>query len=159
MRPRLLALLAMALIGQAGCGEPDAARVGQDIDARGARVVVQDLWSNDRYETVLQRIATGDGTWVALAPKLASGADAAASEGLTIALAEALPRNATAVLSVLDPRRTALAPTRVCGVPFIEGTAINVADYVRSAEKAVNAVGEPQLNVQRTSCLMALQSS
>jgi hypothetical protein len=141
VRPRLLALLVMALIGQAGCGEPDAAMVGREIDARGARVVVQDLWSNDRYETVLQR------------------ADAAASEGLTFALAEALPRNATAVLSVLDPRRTALAPTRVCGVPFIEGTAINVADYVRSAEKAVNAVGEPQLNVQRTSCLMALQSS
>ena len=77
-------------------------RIARDIETDGVKAVVDRLWNSGDYDRLLNHIDKGTPAWVALAPKLAAGTDAGASEELTIALAYALPRNPQAVLSVLD---------------------------------------------------------
>jgi hypothetical protein len=134
----------------------DAASVASEIDAKGARTVVSQLYGDGTYSLVLDHIAAGEDEWVALAPRLAPGTDASTAEGLTIAMAEALPRNPAAVLTRIEFARGTLSSERVCGVPFIEGTPVDVPAYIRSAEAAVSAIRIPQLQAVKATCISAL---
>ncbi|WP_429347454.1 hypothetical protein [Paraburkholderia sp. Clong3] len=105
-----------------------------------------------------ERIGTGRADWVALAPKLAIGADGANAEGLGIALAYALPRNPAAVLKVVDPVEGdshILAVSRVCGIPFIDDAPKN--DKAK-ALRAVSAVTTANPHI-KARCLDALRKS
>jgi hypothetical protein len=154
-------LAAAAAILVLGCTPAPPAltpdRLRSDINAEGAVPVVQRLWTSGEYGHVLDQIAAGQQAWIAISPALASGADAAASEGLGIALAHALPRNPAAVLSVLDSQRRSLSPDRVCGLPFIEGDISDISAYRRDATAAVTKVTDAGLGVRRAACLAALQ--
>ena len=136
---------------------PEPGQIEREISAEGPRAVVSRLWRSGDYDGVLRKLATGDQRWVTLAPALAQGADAAAAEGLSVALAEALPRNAEGVLKVLNSSRRALSPARVCGVPFIEGTKINIGSYLAEATTAVSAVTSDRLQGAKAACLAALR--
>jgi hypothetical protein len=137
--------------------KPEPGQILQEIEAAGPRVVVGRLWNSGDYEEVLRRMAAGDESWVMLAPALAQGADAAAAEGLTVALAEALPHNAEGVLKVIEPSRRALSPARVCGVPFVEGTNIDIPSYTAEAMAAVSAVTSDRLQPAKAACLEELR--
>jgi hypothetical protein len=137
--------------------KPEPGEVEQAMEAEGPRAVVNRLWNSGDYEEVLRRMAAGDKRWVALAPALAQGADAAAAEGLSVALAQALPHNAEGVLRVLDPSRRALSPERVCGVPFVEGTDIDIPSFLAEATAAVSAVSSDRLQPAKAACLAELR--
>src|SRR5271155_932831 len=113
---------------------PDA--IARDIATHGASAVVARLLANGDYDRVMDRIDTGEARWVALAPKLAPGADAGAAEELPIALAFALPKNPRAVLAVLGGAN-GFPVEDVCSAPFIEGTIKDIPAYVKRAAKAV----------------------
>ena len=76
------------------------------IERYGGRRAVDDLISrrtpdknNDfgAFDIVLDGISSGDAAWLALVPKLDTGGHAAVGESLPIAVAYALPKNATGV--------------------------------------------------------------
>jgi hypothetical protein len=136
---------------------PEPERIESELSTEGAQATVSRLWQSGDYDDVLRQMATGDERWVTLAPALAQGADAGAAEGLTIALAEALPRNAEGVLGVLDPSRRTLSPPRVCGAPFIEGVKIGIGAYLAEATRAVSAVSQARLQSAKAACLAALR--
>jgi hypothetical protein len=136
---------------------PAADRLAAEMKSESARPVVRRLWESGEYDRVLDRIAAGDSAFIALSPQLAAGADAGAAEGLGVALARALPKNALAVVSVLDRRRPAISPARVCGLPFVEGADIDVAGYRREAEAAVERVDGASLQDLKAACLTALR--
>lgn len=136
---------------------PMADRIAAEIKSDGAGPVVRRLWDSGEYDRLLDGIASGDSALIALSPALAAGADAGAAEGLGVALARALPRNAAAVLSALDPRRPPISPARVCGIPFIEGGVADVAAYRRKAEMAVERLDGASLQDPKAACLAALQ--
>jgi len=148
-------LVAVTLTATAQVLTPNA--ISAAISAEGSTTVVRRLWADGSYEHVLDRVASGDSAWISLAPKLAAGADAAASEGLGVALARALPRNANAVLSVLNAERPAISPDRVCGLPFVEGSIDDISAYRRDATAAVTSVNDGALRQRRAECLAALQ--
>jgi hypothetical protein len=129
------------------------------IKSHGAKYVVDALSSQDRYEELLKHIDLGESDWVALAPELAPGTDAATAEELAISLALGLPRNSAAVLSVLDPRTEPLAPERVCGVPFIEGTVKDIPGYIRRSQSALQRVQDARLAERKTECLNGLNEA
>lgn len=151
-------MAAVVLLG--GCtslmATPTPERISDEIRTQGAGRVVHRLWENGDYRQVLDGISAGDSKWIALAPALAAGTDAASSEGLSLALARALPKNPAAVLSVLQPDRGAVSAPRVCGLPFIEGDIIDVADYRRSAIAAVAKVEGDSLKDAKAACLVGL---
>jgi len=127
------------------------------IDRDGARAFLASL-DEAGAEHLFENIQSGRASWIALTPKLAAGADAANAEGLGIALAYALPKNAAAVLNAVavdDASNSALAVSRVCGVPFIEEVP---KGYRQKALRAVAAAKDVVPHV-RQQCLQALRAA
>jgi hypothetical protein len=153
-------VLAAALAGAAAHAaprfppRPTPAEVEASLARNGARATVSALFDQRRWDYVSDRIGAGDGAWVALAPRLAAGADAGTAEDLPIALAFALPRNPAAVLAALGSGAFDIG--EVCGAPFIEGTVSDLPAYVRRARAAVRRVDAPALAAARRACLAAL---
>lgn len=66
----------------------------QEIRSRGAQTIVSELYADSAvWYSVLREIASGDETWLNAAVALRSGADAATSEMLSLAVGEALENN------------------------------------------------------------------
>ncbi|WP_028225334.1 hypothetical protein [Paraburkholderia ferrariae] len=155
--------LAMILLVASGAafaappiGTPD--QISTAVDSKGAQAFFESL-SEDDADKLMDKIGSGQSQWIALAPKLAKGADASNAEGLGIELAYALPKNPTAVLGVVDPvdgDGHSLQVSRVCGIPFIETIP---RGYKAKALRAVEKVSDPQLQQIKARCLKALENS
>ena len=150
-------VFAVVVVASASAALLSPEAIDRDIEQHGARAVVHRLLANGDYERVMDRIDTGDARYVALALKLAPGADAGAAEELPIALAFALPRNPRAVLAVLGPNGFPVED--VCSAPFIEDTVKDIPGYIRRAERAVSAVDDPKLAKTRDACLTQLSQA
>jgi hypothetical protein len=93
-----------------------ASQFAASVKAEGARAAVAALVSGGDWPRVMAAIRNGAGDWIALAPELARGADAAHGAQLTAALAQALPRAPADVLAVVDLRRSPIIGVQaVCG--------------------------------------------
>ncbi|QCP54382.1 hypothetical protein FAZ95_36190 [Trinickia violacea] len=156
MRRNLSSALALfVLASPAFAATLTPAQIERDIRVHGARVTVQSLDREGKFNAVLDRIASGKAAWVRLAPGLAQGTDAGDSTGLTVALARALPKNPTAVLAALD-EGPVIGPAAVCGVPFIEPSPQEVHEYLGRAIPAVTHVEPSDRLAHRSACLEAL---
>lgn len=161
-----LSALALSLVLSAGytaataCNLPaTAAQADKRIVAIGAKAFLNNL-NEDQLDTLYRRIGKGASDWVALAPKLAKGADAANAEGLTIELAKALPRNPKAVLSVITADADGiLSAHMVCGMPFIEDTATHLAAYKKQTLRKLSHVTEPALLKAKQNCERVLKAA
>lgn len=154
-------LLVIALFSHpvAATAAPSYDEVHARLAAQGPRATVESLSKAGKFEFVLNRIGSGDRTWIGLVPKLARGADGANAEGLGIALAEALPKNPRTVLAALDLRGgPILGPERVCSAPFIEPKPGVLSGYKDRAIKAVTTVRQPALARAAGACLTRLRA-
>ena len=155
LKPLVLAgLIAMLPTGVSAKLKPD--EIGGRIDKIGASATVAALIAKHKWNRVLGYIGTGKPAWLALAPKLVAGTDASASLGLTIALADALPRNPAGVLDLVRTGKGPLALSQVCAAPFIEPIPADLVTYRRSAKHALDALTDVHLREARKSCLAAL---
>jgi len=150
---RKLMLLGLAWIVMATAAAPSVTDVQGMIARQGAVATVQALSADGRWDAILDRIGAGDTAWIALAPRLAPGADAGTSEGLGIALATALPAQPAAVLAVLTTAGPpSLSPARVCSAPFIEDTAAHQHAYKAQALSALVKVTNAKLQTSLGAC-------
>ena len=152
-----LMLAAPAFTAPRFAAQPTAGEIAVSLTRYGARSTVSALFDQRRWDYVSDRIGAGDRPYLALAPRLAAGADAGAAEDLPIALAFALPRNAPAVLTALAPGG-GLDAAEVCDAPFIEDTVSDIPAWRRSAAAAVRRVADPRLAAVKATCLAALES-
>jgi hypothetical protein len=136
---------------------PTIAAVEAAIVRDGPQRTVRRLFDEGRWDEVAGHIARGEPGWVALGAKLAPGTDAGTAEDLVISLAFALPRDAPAVLAVLQAGAADVGD--VCGAPFIEGTVRDVPAYVRRATAAVARATDEGLAATRAACLDALEKA
>lgn len=158
MRRAFLFALALSVVCSAAnaAAQKTPAVIAKQINDEGAKATVNGM-SESEWDGVLKNIDSGNAAWVALVPKLAEGTDAGTSEDLGIGLAYALPKNAKAVLSAIDPSNgPVLGVGRVCSVPFIEGTIKSVPAYIRSAKAALSKVHDPALQDIKKACLSEL---
>jgi hypothetical protein len=129
------------------------------LGKHGARGTVQRLTRNagerdlGDYERVLDGVARGDPRWLALVPEIDPGTDADSAESLGIAVAEALPKNATGVLRLIRANRSWLS---ACSYPMIEPTPKEARSYFRRAIPAVKSVSDPALRPVKKMCLANL---
>ena len=137
--------------------QPTPAEIATSLSQYGAHATVAALFEQRRWDFVSDRIGAGEAPYVALAVKLAPGADAGTAEDLPIALAFALPRNAPAVLAAVDAG--GFDVTEVCGLPFIENTVEDRPAYQRLALAAVARVVDPKLAAPKAACLAALRDA
>jgi hypothetical protein len=138
------------------------ATVSRMIDRFGAKRTVDKLSNaapNDThaefgdFDKVLDGIASGDGRWLALVPKLAPGTDAGTAESLPIVLAEALPKNPVGVLRLI--KRDA-SWRDACSYPMIEPTRKQMRTYFKATIPAVRSVHDPALQTAKRVCLSEL---
>jgi hypothetical protein len=143
---------------------PSAAALNAEIDAKGAKEVVNRLnrahpdsnGQND-WSRVTDQMWMGRAAYIKLAPKLAPGTDAGSSEDLGISLAHALPLAPITVLRATDLKDgPTLGVSRVCGVPFIENTVKDIAGYIHAAQLALGKVATPELQAVKAACLTQL---
>ncbi len=129
--------------------------VGEQISLHGVHSVVERLCDKNLWNEVEDQIGRGRSDWIALVSKLRDGLDGETSEGVTVALALALPKNPRAVLAQIDPG----VQDQVCKAPFYyEGTIKNLPRYLRRAIKAVASVKDPNLESRKSLCLEALRT-
>jgi hypothetical protein len=141
----------------AAAAPPSPNDLSKNIQAVGAKAVVDDLVKNNQWDKITTFMAQGQSNWISLAPSLAQGSDAGTSEDLGMALAFGLPKSPRAVLAAIDPQNgPVLGVDRVCGVPFIEGTISDVNGYIKQAIAAVSAVNDPSLAGVKAACLKDL---
>ncbi len=133
--------------------------VMQEIVKHDPKHAVKVMWDQERYDELLGNISAGKEEWIALAPKIQPGTDAASSEDLGISLADALPKNPQAVLSILDQSKWAISFKSVCSIPFIEPEKDFYESYSKSALAAVKAVTNAGLAKQKALCLAELQKA
>lgn len=158
-RCALTLALSMPAATAAAAPPPTTAALAARLDRAGATATVRELNDEDRFDAVLDRIGQGSADWIALAPRLAPGTDAAAAEGLGIALAHALPLNPVAVLRATGVDDDgAVGIKRVCSIPFIETSPSYNGAYARRALAALSAVRETALLSKRDECRRLLQA-
>jgi len=132
-----------------------AASLSADISARGAAGVATDLARNKGagWRAVAAGVATGGDDWLNIAAALHSEADASFAEALSFALAKALQKNPSGVLTRLG------APAEIektCDVPLIEPTDAEVAKWKKASLAALAKVNDPALKDKVDACLAAL---
>jgi hypothetical protein len=138
-----------------------AAEISAEIDAKGAKAVITRLTNahvnamgQSDWSRTMDQIWNGRVAYIALAPKLAHGADGKSAQDLSIALARTLPAAPAAVLRVIDRHNgPVLGVARICGVPFAEPSSKDAIGYLRAAQSAVDDVDTPRLQHVRTACL------
>jgi hypothetical protein len=141
-----------------------AAEISAEIDAKGAKAVINrlatanvDAMGRSDWSRTMDQIWNGRLAYIALAPKLARGADSGPADDLGIALARALPVAPAAVLRVIDRHNgPVLGVDRVCGAPFIEPAAKDVSGYLRAARSAIDEVDAPRLQHVKAACVERL---
>lgn len=115
-----------------------ASQFAADVDRNGPKPAVEHLVAGGDWGRVLGGIRNGAADWIALAPELARGVDAAHATELTAALAAALPRAPSEVLAVADLRRgPVLGVQAICGAPAGSHVAAARAAYLADARESL----------------------
>jgi hypothetical protein len=130
--------------------------VKDDTRRIGAKAVVQQLYSSNRWETVLKKIETGDDAWLAVVQDLAEGTDAGTSEDLQVTLARALPKNPGAVLR-LTGTESFLSLDDVCAAPFIEPEHAFLMRYLTETRRSLASLNDTAVESKRLKCLSQIE--
>ncbi|HEX3699473.1 MAG TPA: hypothetical protein VHV27_02245 [Phenylobacterium sp.] len=130
---------------------PSAAEVSAMLRAEGPKATIDWLWADERRaDAVSYRIAGGNPTWLRLAVALRPGADAAAAEGLDIAVSQALAHNPAGVLRIAVPT---FPLKSTCGDNRIEPSPAEVRLFRGQALAALRSLRAPELRSARDVCL------
>jgi hypothetical protein len=160
----LLTLLALpAVYGHAqsiGASEMrgmSAADFERHIDQEGPQAFVQRLLKDvdphspeePNFDVVLEHVAEGSNAWLKAAARIAPYTDATFSQGLRVAIADALVANPTGVLKLIG---TEDHFDQACGYPFINQTDTYMLRHRREALAALARVHQPALLPKVESC-------
>ena len=121
------------------------------------RALVKNDWEN--YDFIFDKVASGDEEWIhAFVTYVVPGTDAAAAEGVPVALAHALSNNTKAVLA-LDKNLITPSLYSICGLPFYEPEYEFIKAHGKKTLKALRQVDDPELLDARDVCIRRLQGS
>jgi hypothetical protein len=131
------------------------------IDDEGAQQFVQRLIKDidphspeePNYDIVLEHVAEGSNGWLQAAAQIAPYTDATFSQGIRVAIADALVVNPTGVLKMIGTEEHF---DEACGYPFVRQTEKYMLQHQREALAALNRVHQPALAARKESCRKSL---
>jgi hypothetical protein len=134
-----------------------AADFQRHIDEEGARQFVGRLIKDidphspeePNYDIVLEHVAEGNNDWLHAAAEIAPYTDATFSQGIRVAIADALVVNPTGVLKMMGTEEHF---DEACGYPFVRQTETYMLQHKREALAALNHVHQPALAVKKENC-------
>ncbi len=129
----------------------------QHIDEEGAQPFVRRILTDvdphspeePNYDIVLEHVAEGSTAWLKAAAHIAPYTDATFSQGLRVAIADALVANPTAVLNLVGTEEHF---DQACGYPFVHQTDTYMLRHQHDALAALNRVRQPGLAAKKESC-------
>lgn len=101
------------------------------------------------YDIVLEHVAEGDNGWLHAAAEIAPYTDATFSQGLRVAIADALVVNPSGVLKMIG---TEAHFDQACGYPFVHQTDTYMQRHKREALDALKRVHQPALADRKEQC-------
>jgi hypothetical protein len=101
------------------------------------------------YDIVLERVAEGSTAWLHAVARIAPYAEATFSEGIRVAIADALIVNPTGVLNLVGTEEHF---DQACGYPFVHQTDTYLLRHKRDALAALARVRQPTLASKKESC-------
>ncbi len=101
------------------------------------------------YDIILEHIAEGSPGWLRIAGEIGPYVDPRFSEGLRVALADALVENPSAVLTLIG---TEDHFSEACGYPFVHQTEHYLQRHQHAALIALRRVHAPSLFEKREAC-------
>jgi hypothetical protein len=131
------------------------------IDEEGAQEFVRRLVKDidphspeePNYDIVLEHVAEGSNGWLHEAAEIAPYTDATFSQGIRVAIADALVVNPTGVLKMIGTENHF---DEACGYPFVRQTEKYMLQHKREALAALNHVHQPALAGKKESCRKSL---
>jgi len=141
-----------------------AADFQRHIDAEGAREFVHRLIKDidphspeePNYDIVLEHVAEGSNGWLHAAAQIAPFTDATFSQGLRVAIADALVANPAGVLKLIGTEEHF---DEACGYPFVRQTETYMLQHRREALAALKKVQQPALAAKKESCRKSLMDT
>lgn len=101
------------------------------------------------YDIVVEHVAEGDNGWLHAAAEIAPYTDRTFSQGLRVAVADALVVNPTGVLKMIGSEELF---DDACGYPFVHQTDTYMQRHKREALAALNRVHQPALAQRKEQC-------
>jgi hypothetical protein len=134
-----------------------AADFQRHIDEEGAQQFVARLMKDidphspeePNYDIVLEHVAEGSNGWLQAAAQIAPYTDATFSQGIRVAIADALVINPTGVLKMIGTEEHF---DEACGYPFVRQTETYMLQHRRQALAALTRVHQPALATKKESC-------
>jgi hypothetical protein len=134
-----------------------AADFQRHIDEEGAQQFVRRLINDidphspeePNYDIVLEHVAEGSNGWLHAAAAIAPYTDATFSEGIRVAIADALIVNPAGVLKMIG---TEAHFDEACGYPFVRQTDTYMLQHKREALAALKQVHQPSLAAKKENC-------
>jgi hypothetical protein len=134
-----------------------AADFQRHIDEEGAQQFVRRLMKDidphspeePNYDIVLEHVAEGSNGWLQAAAQIAPYTDATFSQGIRVAIADALVVNPTGVLKMIGSEEHF---DEACGYPFERQTETYLLQHRREALAALNHVHQPALAAKKENC-------
>lgn len=131
------------------------------IDEEGAQQFVRRLIKDidphspeePNYDIVLEHVAEGSNGWLHAAAQIAPYTDASFSQGIRVAIADALVVNPTGVLKMIGTEEHF---DDACGYPFVRQTETYMQRHKREALAALDHVHQPALAAKKESCRKSL---
>ena len=127
------------------------------IDQEGAQQFVHRLVHDidphspeePNYDIVLEHVAEGDNGWLHAAAEIAPYTDATFSQGIRVAIADALVINPSGVLRMIGTEEHF---NEACGYPFVHQTGTYMQRHQREALTALKRVHQPALADRKEQC-------
>jgi hypothetical protein len=134
-----------------------AAEFQRHIDEEGAQEFVHRLIKDidphspeePNYDIVLEHVAEGSNGWLHAAAEIAPFTDATFSQGMRVAIADALVANPAGVLTMIGTEEHF---DEACGYPFVRQTETYMLQHRREALAALKKVQQPALAAKKESC-------
>jgi hypothetical protein len=134
-----------------------AADFQRHIDEEGAQEFVRRLIKDidphspeePNYDIVLEHVAEGSNGWLHVAAAIAPYTDATFSQGIRVAIADALVVNPTGVLMMIGTEEHF---DEACGYPFVRQTDTYMLQHKREALAALKQVHQPSLAAKKENC-------
>jgi hypothetical protein len=101
------------------------------------------------YDIVLEHVAEGNAGWLEAAAEIAPYTDATFSQGIRVAIADALVVNPTGVLKMIGTEEHF---NEACGYPYVQQTEMYMLRHKREALAALNRVHQPALAHKKEQC-------
>lgn len=101
------------------------------------------------YDIVLEHVAEGSTAWLQAVARIAPFADATFSQGIRVAIADALIANPAGVLNLIGTEEHF---DQACGYPFVHQTDTYLLRHKREALAALTHVRQPALAAKKEAC-------